>query len=106
MAVNTLFRPEKQHTVNTFLQTKRSDSTGSDEGLYVGRAVKGHYRGKWIDGKIMAMNKVRGYPQWVVRFDDDYTDTYGEKKIKKMIVHVTTPKVGNQIDYILNMCVT
>ena len=100
VAVNTMFHPNKHQSVNTFLQTKRSGATGGDEGLYVGRDVKAKYRGRWIDGKILSMCKVRGYPQWVVRYNDGFTDTYSEKKILKMLVHVTTPKEGKQIDYI------
>ena len=98
-AMNTFFQPKANKPAHTFLHTKRNDDA-DDAGMYVGREVKERYRGRWESGKVVAMKWTLGEPKWVVQYSDGYVATYGERQIKKKLVHVETEKQGHQIDYI------
>ena len=95
-AMNTMFQPKKHASVHTFLQTKRTDA----DDKYIGRTVKVKYKGKWTTGKVIEPSLITQHPAWIVRYQDGYIKTYSERKLKKILVHVTTKKNGHQIDYI------
>ena len=107
VAVNTLFRPKKNKSVCTFLQTETADNKqgnaqANDYGKYVGQKVKAKYKGKWVAGVVEhAYTNKKGRMRWALRFDDGHVMQCTEKLLKDLLVYVRKKQVGRQLDYVL-----
>ena len=58
------------------------------------------YLDKVYEGAVEAICHTNRDAKWIVRFDDGYVTTIGEKKLKRMIIHFKSKKIGHQLDYI------
>ena len=99
IAMNTIFRPKKNQSVHTFLQSKRSEAASTNE-KYIGRAVKAKYRGRWVRGTVIAPSLLTSEPAWIVRYNDGYVATYNEKELKKIMIHILRKTDTNSIIYL------
>ena len=102
-AANTLFKPRRRSALQTFLQTKRSDTIAhNDLGEYVGKKTVAKFKGRWIRGEVKSTSTDNDdEQQWLVKFDDGYIKIYDRKALEAILVREPSEKVGRQLDYIL-----
>ena len=101
-AINTLFQPPRQGSVNTYLHTQANSESG-DLGEFVGDKVIVTYRGKKIKGRVCSTYANAQNKQiWVVKFDDGYVKKYTRRtSLQSILVRSKAKKLDKQIDYIL-----
>ena len=103
-AMNTMFRPPKGASSNTFLQTKQKSSNASaanDYGELVGAEVRASYQGIWVQGRVAATYTQNGKQKWLIRYTDGYVQRVDRTRLKRLLVVKETIKVGRQLDYVL-----
>ena len=105
-AVNTHFEPKQGETPHSYLCPRpKTACAQGDFGLYVGEKVACQYKGKNVQGEVIAVEQGREQNKrdvWTVRFNDGFTLRCGKNRLRKLITQATSPQEKKQIDHVLS----